>query len=560
MPNSPNWSEDIPMVPTSTSYSHTSSPQSNALSDELASPSPDPRQPVTTVHICSVCQQPATFMCSACGREGPRYCSTECQTNDWDRHQTECRGSGAARENDAGIRVDDSAESSAVRRPAGRGNVAQIINTRKRRKMYAHEGHSPQTGGQHHSENGVDPSAYDPDMIEEFKFYMEQIYLIIRPVVVCIVLSILWVKIANSGKSSYRPVAAYQVFTETSSTTTSEQFLGSLANAGIIIGQIILVTIIIVCLFKHGFIKILVGFFMIVVLMLLGFMTYLLILNLIQVFAIPLDYPTLIFCLWNFAVVGLISVFYKAPLWLQQIYLTILSSLMAFALTALYEWTTWILLALLAIWDLIAVLCPFGPLRILVESSRQQQRDVPALLYSVNAVWLMATPAHHPSSQLDSLAENSTPLVDEGRVVVNQRRSDGFAPLRDGNASGPDLTGRPEQNEERRQEEGEGRNREAEEEEEEDEERNGLKLGLGDFVFYSVLIARAALYDWITTVCCSVAVLTGLAATIFLLAMYQKALPALPISIALGMLFYFISRYVLVPFVGNVASLGMVIV
>jgi Presenilin len=45
--------------------------------------------------------------------------------------------------------------------------------------------------------------------------------------------------------------------------------------------------------------------------------------------------------------------------------------------------------------DLIAVLCPFGPLRLLIESSRTQQREVPALLYSVNAVWFMASMEDH---------------------------------------------------------------------------------------------------------------------------------------------------------------------
>lgn len=43
---------------------------------------------------------------------------------------------------------------------------------------------------------------------------------------------------------------------------------------------------------------------------------------------------------------------------------------MAFALVGLDAWTTWALLAILAIWDLIAVLCPFGPLKLLIESSR----------------------------------------------------------------------------------------------------------------------------------------------------------------------------------------------
>ncbi|KAG0303971.1 hypothetical protein BGZ98_006066 [Dissophora globulifera] len=61
-----------------------------------------------------------------------------------------------------------------------------------------------------------------------------------------------------------------------------------------------------------------------------------------------------------------------------------------------------------------------------------------------------------------------------------------------------------------------------------EDESGGLKLGLGDFVFYSVLIARAAMFDW-------------------------KALPALPISICFGMLFYFATRFALVPFL---AALG----
>lgn len=67
---------------------------------------------------------------------------------------------------------------------------------------------------------------------------------------------------------------------------------------------------------------------MVVVAMLLGFMGYILVLNLIQVLKIPLDYVTMCFALWNFSVTGLISVFWKGPMWLQQVYLTFMSSLM----------------------------------------------------------------------------------------------------------------------------------------------------------------------------------------------------------------------------------------
>ncbi|KAI8647387.1 Presenilin-domain-containing protein [Parasitella parasitica] len=245
---------------------------------------------------------------------------------------------------------------------------------------------------------------------------------------------------------------------------------------------------------------------------------------------------------------------------------------MAFSLTGLEQWTTWILLGLLAIWDLIAVLCPFGPLRLLIESSRNQQREVPALLYSVNAVWFMMASNDHfrLSNRNRSSAQHRSPssfiqqnfrkshdgfmrLPDDSHVTVDSSASNSSPSAADIASSAVDdmdQSGNTGQ---------EANNKKIEvENDEEDAERSGLKLGLGDFVFYSVLIARAAMYDWITTVCCTIAVLTGLTTTIFLLAIYKKALPALPISIAFGILFYFVAKTVLVPYVGALCVFGMV--
>ncbi|ORZ12808.1 Presenilin-domain-containing protein [Absidia repens] len=331
---------------------------------------------------------------------------------------------------------------------------------------------------------------------------------------------------------------------------------------------------------------------------------------------------------------------------------------MAFSLTGLEQWTTWILLGLLAVWDLIAVLCPFGPLRLLIESSRTQQREVPALLYSVNAVWFMlASPSHfqishtfttptdndnntnkqttkpqgesidtdhyqldvatvtstslqsidsighhrYPAStasssapinqrhHLDTHTETTTgtPMTRAEPLSANNRYSieeGGFYRISNDNRSTATVTTtaagttndacRPidstdntdvrrrnlNQNDQQQQLSQENPNGAPaiDVTDEEDAERSGLKLGLGDFVFYSVLVARAAMYDWITTVCCTIAVLTGLTATIFLLAIYKKALPALPISIAFGILFYFVAKAVLVPYIAAICVFGMV--
>lgn len=69
----------------------------------------------------------------------------------------------------------------------------------------------------------------------------------------------------------------------------------------------------------------------------------------------------------------------------------------------------------------------------------------------------------------------------------------------------------------------------------------------GDFIFYSVLVSKAALYSFTTFVACMLVVLTGLGLTLVLLAVYHKALPALPISIFMGVIFYLLTRALIEP-------------
>ena len=83
---------------------------------------------------------------------------------------------------------------------------------------------------------------------------------------------------------------------------------------------------------------------------------------------------------------------------------------------------------------------------------------------------------------------------------------------------------------------------------------DAIKLGLGDFIFYSVLVGRAAMYDMLTALVSYVAVMAGLGMTLLLLALYKKALPALPISIGLGVVFYMLARLLLEPFALNLAT------
>lgn len=99
---------------------------------------------------------------------------------------------------------------------------------------------------------------------------------------------------------------------------------------------------------------------------------------------IYMDWITVIFLMWNFGLIGMLSLFWKAPLIIQQVSLLLISSQVALIFIKYFPfWTTWFLLGLLAVWDLIAVLCPKGPLRILVELAQERDEELmPVMIYS----------------------------------------------------------------------------------------------------------------------------------------------------------------------------------
>jgi presenilin 1 len=193
---------------------------------------------------------------------------------------------------------------------------------------------------------------------------------------------------------------------------------------------------------------------------------------------------------------------------------------------------------------LIAVLCPYGPLKMLIESSKRQNQEIPALLYSV-AIWMMAN-VHSSTnaSDIDDVAirfssDSQSRLITRDIQALNNQGDESNSADAENIEMHSFIP-----------------NTETEATPTEPMRQSGLKLGLGDFVFYSVLVGRASLFDWITTITCTIAVLSGLVFTIILLAMTRRALPALPISIAFGILFYMVSAIVLVPFINSLTPLA----
>lgn len=297
----------------------------------------------------------------------------------------------------------------------------------------------------------------------------------------------------------------------------------------------------------------------------LGFMGGEIALFLIEDFSVPIDCITFLVVLFNFAVVGVLAVFMsKMAILVTQGYLVVIGMLVAYWFTLLPEWTTWVLLVAMALYDLAAVLLPVGPLRLLVELAISRDEEIPALVYEARPVTSQDSSAgvgqrrvwrdrrnensndvshsnenvhsglgENGSSGLNSnvnTSENDSTLVraEEGRVP--DRGQELSAPLLEhitNDVSGESMVL-----------EGIGLG-----------SSGSIKLGLGDFIFYSVLVGRAAMYDFMTVYACYLAIIGGLGVTLMLLALYQKALPALPVSILLGVLFYILTRLLLEVFV-----------
>ncbi|KAH9382094.1 hypothetical protein HPB48_022615 [Haemaphysalis longicornis] len=106
-------------------------------------------------------------------------------------------------------------------------------------------------------------------------------------------------------------------------------------------------------------------------------------------FNTPVDHVTCSFITWNIGMAGIAALYFDGPFMMQQSYLVYMSVLMALVLEeSLPEWTSWVLLVLISIWDVFAVLCVVGPLRMLLETAKERNEPLfPALVFSTSSAW-----------------------------------------------------------------------------------------------------------------------------------------------------------------------------
>ena len=174
---------------------------------------------------------------------------------------------------------------------------------------------------------------------------------------------------------------------------------GSLLNAAYFIGMVVVITVVLVLLYKYRCMKIIYGYLMFSTFSLLFFTGGVLLGNLILHFSVTVDWLTFVFLMANFGALGSFAVFFTAPSIVKQGYLVCVSVIMAWSLSKLPDWTNWTILIALAVYDLFAVLSPCGPLKALVEMSQSRNEPIPGLVYEADAPEDTPPATAHPQTQ-----------------------------------------------------------------------------------------------------------------------------------------------------------------
>lgn len=278
----------------------------------------------------------------------------------------------------------------------------------------------------------------DKNLMNEILYCVSSFHAIVTPVAITMILSALAVVNFNTDETRAQGEAAfaqsYQVL-DLEEGNAAQNFGASVANVLIMVSVICCMTFVIVILYKYGCMKIFNGYMILVTTMLLGYFTSNMLIVAIQKYQIRFDKISFAYLMWNYAVVGVLAIFFHKgiPTLITQIYLVTSSVVLAWQLSYLNDWTAWTLLVGLALYDLFAVLSPYGPLRKLTQlMSRPGAQPLSGLLYEASLPVGVQRPSHHPPDNNPTAATTQNPTTQETEPQDEHGNMDGQQPHPEG--------------------------------------------------------------------------------------------------------------------------------
>ena len=217
---------------------------------------------------------------------------------------------------------------------------------------------------------------------------MESFKATATPVTITMILSVLAANFVRTEESAQARedslTASYSAISVNNDASSSEQIGIGLINGLVIIGVITIMTFGVVLLYKYRCMKCLHGYMMVSVSFLLAYFGGVMFYEAIQRHNLWVSKISFALFLYNVTVVGVYSLFIQrgVPPAVGQGYLICISVILAWELSHFSEITAWVLLCLLALYDLFAVLTPCGPLKALVNLMGQDGApELRGLLY-----------------------------------------------------------------------------------------------------------------------------------------------------------------------------------
>lgn len=447
-------------------------------------------------------------------------------------------------------------------------------------------------------------------MTAQYRHIMRQVITLICALSICMASVACLVRILKPSKNDgmSQPYVRYPVEYDAEPVL----LMNSFANAFSFLSMIMIVNCTLVLLYKGGYTNVIKAWLMTGSGVLLFVVTYYYMGRCVYYFNFPMDHLSCSFIVWNIGMTGMGTLYYKGPFVMHQGFVIYVSILMAVVLEESFpEWTAWILMILVSLWDMFAVLCVIGPLRMLIETAHERNEPLfPALLFSTSSAWCydlsgVVNLSSEPLSSVRRLPRSEDLLIQGSHSALLEapeslRNSILQVPTRSSSPGSPDgssaaqtptnaeklprrlLNFRGSTNTEdsfvvsrmkaiqeiRRQEDvlcshhhhhtHQPRHHRQRRQDAAAPEDTGMKMGLGDFIFYSILVGKASRHGTVSAVViCYIYVIIGIILTLALLVIAQKPVPALPLSISLGMFAYFSTISFVEPFMEETGVLSL---